>query len=175
MLYCSSLLPLLLEDAARLVTQSCPTLCHTMHCSPPGSAVYRIFQAIVLNGLSFPPPGNLPVLGTEPTTCSSCAGRQSFTTEPPGKLRVEYAYKMIWNSAWDLCFFFPCIYLLNHLSQCGHIGIYFTCWSIIQCNFILLAKLFQLSVGFCVPCHCGLLFIYFEHFLSFWAPLVFKE
>ena len=30
------------------VTQSCPTLCDPMDCSPPGSSVHRIFQARVL-------------------------------------------------------------------------------------------------------------------------------
>ena len=30
------------------VTQSCPTLCDPMDCSLPGSSVYGIFQAIVL-------------------------------------------------------------------------------------------------------------------------------
>ena len=31
-----------------LVTQSCPTLCNTMDCSPPGSSVHRISQAKIL-------------------------------------------------------------------------------------------------------------------------------
>ena len=31
-----------------LVTQSCPTLCDTMDCSPPGSSIHRIFQVRVL-------------------------------------------------------------------------------------------------------------------------------
>ena len=31
-----------------LVTQSCPTLCHPMDCSPPGSSVHGILQAKVL-------------------------------------------------------------------------------------------------------------------------------
>ena len=29
-------------------TQLCPTLCDPMHCSPPGSSVHGIFQAIIL-------------------------------------------------------------------------------------------------------------------------------
>ena len=33
---------------ARSVTQSCPTLCDTMDCSPPGSSVHGIFQARIL-------------------------------------------------------------------------------------------------------------------------------
>ena len=31
-----------------LVTQSCPTLCNSMDCSPPGSSVHGIFQARIL-------------------------------------------------------------------------------------------------------------------------------
>ena len=31
-----------------LVTQSCPTFCNTMDCSPPGSSIHRIFQARIL-------------------------------------------------------------------------------------------------------------------------------
>ena len=30
------------------VTQSCPTLCDPMDCSPPGSSIHEIFQARVL-------------------------------------------------------------------------------------------------------------------------------
>ena len=35
-----------------LVTQSCPTLCDPMHCSPPGSFVHRVLQARILEGLA---------------------------------------------------------------------------------------------------------------------------
>ena len=31
-----------------LVTQSCPTLCDHLDCSPPGSSVHRILQARIL-------------------------------------------------------------------------------------------------------------------------------
>ena len=36
-----------------------------------------------LSGLPFPPPGDLPNSGTEPTSLASAGG--FFTTEPPGK------------------------------------------------------------------------------------------
>ena len=32
------------------VLPSCPTLCNTMDCSPPGSSVHRILQARILGG-----------------------------------------------------------------------------------------------------------------------------
>ena len=39
------------------VTQLCLTLCDPMDYSPPGSSGYGIFQAGILQWLSFPPPG----------------------------------------------------------------------------------------------------------------------
>ena len=44
---------------------SCLTLRDPMDCSLPGSSVHGIFQAIVLEGLSFPSPGDLPNPGIE--------------------------------------------------------------------------------------------------------------
>ena len=38
----------LLMSLSCSVTQSCPTLCNPMGCSPPGSSVHRILQARVL-------------------------------------------------------------------------------------------------------------------------------
>ena len=37
-----------------LVTQSCPTLCDPMDCSPPGSSVHGILQARILEGVAIP-------------------------------------------------------------------------------------------------------------------------
>ena len=37
-----------------LVTQSCPTLCDPMDCSPPGSSVHGILQARLLEWLTIP-------------------------------------------------------------------------------------------------------------------------
>ena len=36
------------------VAQWCPTLCHPMDCSPPGSSIHGIFQARVLEWLAHP-------------------------------------------------------------------------------------------------------------------------
>ena len=36
------------------VAQSCPTLCNSMDCRPPGSSVYGIFQARILERASIP-------------------------------------------------------------------------------------------------------------------------
>ena len=37
-----------------LVTQSCPTLCDPMDCSPPGSSVHEICQARILEWVVIP-------------------------------------------------------------------------------------------------------------------------
>ena len=39
---------------ARLLTQSCPTHCDPINCSPSGSSVHGIFQARTWSGLPFP-------------------------------------------------------------------------------------------------------------------------
>ena len=38
--------------------QSCPTVCNPMDCSPPGSSVYGILQAGILEWVASPPPGD---------------------------------------------------------------------------------------------------------------------
>ena len=55
-----------------------------MECSPPGSLVHAILQARILGGLPFPPPGDLPDPGIEPSSPASSALEGRFT-EPPGK------------------------------------------------------------------------------------------
>ena len=47
------------------VAQFCPTLCHPMACSPPGSYVHRILQARILEWVAIPSPGELLDPGTE--------------------------------------------------------------------------------------------------------------
>ena len=38
----------------RLVAQSCPALCDSAHCSPPGSSVHGVLQAGILAGVAMP-------------------------------------------------------------------------------------------------------------------------
>ena len=45
---CHFLLQCMKVKSERQVTQSCPTLCDPMDCSPPGSSTHGIFQARVL-------------------------------------------------------------------------------------------------------------------------------
>ena len=69
-----------------MCSRLCPALCDPMDCSPSGSSVHGIFQAIPWNGsgLPFPSPVNLLDPGMEPTSAALIGG--FFTTLPPGKL-----------------------------------------------------------------------------------------
>ena len=42
-----------------VVAQSCPTLCDPKDCGPSGSSIHGISQARIMQGLPFPPPGDL--------------------------------------------------------------------------------------------------------------------
>ena len=66
-----------------LVTQSCPTLCNPMDCSPPGSSVHETFQARILERSPFSSPGDLPNPGFEPR--SPVLQADSLPTELQGK------------------------------------------------------------------------------------------
>ena len=67
----------------KIVTQSCPTLCDPMDCSPPGSSVHGILQARMLGGFPYPSPRDLPGPGIEPRSPALWAG--SLPCEPQGK------------------------------------------------------------------------------------------
>ena len=55
-----------------LCTQSCPTVCDPLDCSPPGSSM-RFSRQEYWRGLPFPPPGDLPDPGIEPKSAVSLA------------------------------------------------------------------------------------------------------
>ena len=60
-----------------LVTQSCPTLCDPMDCSPPSSSVHGIFQARILERVTIAfSRGSSRPKGRTPISCVSCIGRQ---------------------------------------------------------------------------------------------------
>ena len=48
------------------ITQSCPTVCNSTDCSPPGSSVHGILQARILKWIAMPTQGDLPDPGVEP-------------------------------------------------------------------------------------------------------------
>ena len=65
-----------------LVAQLCSTLCDPMDYSSPGSSVHGASPG-KNTGVPFPPPGDLPDLGTEPG--SPRLQVDSLLSEPPGK------------------------------------------------------------------------------------------
>jgi len=66
-----------------LVTLLYPTLCDSMHCSPPVSSVHGILQTRILEWVPFHSPGDLPNPGIEPS--SPALKAHSLPSEPPGK------------------------------------------------------------------------------------------
>ena len=66
------MLLLAIKDAKSL--QSCPTLCNPVDHSPPGSSLHGILQARILEQVPFPPPGDLPDSGIEPTSPALAGG-----------------------------------------------------------------------------------------------------
>ena len=68
----------------KVKVKSCLTLCDPMDCSLSGSDVHEIFQArVLLSGLPFPSPGDLPNPGIEPR--SPALQADALPSEPPGK------------------------------------------------------------------------------------------
>jgi len=66
-----------------LVAQSCPTLCHPMNYSPPGSSAHGIFQTRILEWVAMPFSRDLPNPGIE--SMSPALQTDSLLSEPPGK------------------------------------------------------------------------------------------
>ena len=79
-----------------LVTQSCPTYCDPMDCSPQGSSNHGILQGRILEWVTFPSPGDLPNPGIEPG--SPALQADSLPSEPPGKPQELFQYIMCIDS-----------------------------------------------------------------------------
>ena len=71
------------------VTQSCPTLCNPMNCSPSGSSRQEYWS-----GLPCPSPGDLPNPGTEPR--SPALQADSLPAQLPGK--PDYMPKTVYST-----------------------------------------------------------------------------
>ena len=68
------------------IAQSCLTVCDPMDCSPPGSSVNEILQAIILKWVACPLPGDHPDPWIEPQFLVSTALAGGFLPiAPPGK------------------------------------------------------------------------------------------
>ena len=66
--------------------QSCWTLCDPMDCSLPGSSVYGILQARILEWVAMPSSrGSSQARDQTQVSCSSCIAGRCFIAEPPGK------------------------------------------------------------------------------------------
>ena len=79
-----------------LVTQSCPTLCDPMDCSPPGSSVHGIFQARILEwvAISFSRGSSQPRDGTQ----VSCTAGRFFTDWATREAHFPYSnnFELSW-------------------------------------------------------------------------------
>ena len=51
---------ILMYSIAGMYTQSCPTLCHPLDCSQPGSSVHRILQASIMEWVAISSSGGSP-------------------------------------------------------------------------------------------------------------------
>ena len=74
------------KDGACSVAQSCPTPCDPMDCSPPGSSVYGIFQARILEWIAISSStGSSQLRDRTGVSCVFCLASRFFASEPPGK------------------------------------------------------------------------------------------
>ena len=80
------------------VTQSCPTLCHPLDCSPPGSSIHEVFQARILEwvAISYSRGSFQP----RDRTCIPCIAGEFFTAEPPGKPFNKNELLLLLFSCW---------------------------------------------------------------------------
>ena len=125
---------------ACLVTQSCPTLCDSMDCSPLGSSVHGILQARLLAWVAISFSKDLLSQGLNPGLLHC---RQILYRLSPGKSRKDFilfpnflscsfTFSVILISLIQIsfidrqfCYFFPSIYLIFWaLSACCFLSIY---------------------------------------------------
>ena len=92
----------LLNGGGGLVTQSCPTLCDPMNCSPPGSSVHGIFRARILEwvAISFSRGTSRPRDQTQVYTAGSlphCRWITDKTIPSPGWDVVVLSISQFWS------------------------------------------------------------------------------
>ena len=102
------------------VTQSCPTLCSSMDCSPPGSSVHGIFQARILEwvSISF---SRWSSWARDPThvSCISCISRkilyhEGSPSKPLAESLKQKQFQLHFRTSWQA--------LLNETFWCNHLG-----------------------------------------------------
>ena len=84
-----------------LVTQSCPTLCDPVDCSPPGSSVHLILQAGILEWVAMPSPGDHPNPGMEAR--SPPLQVDSLPSEPPENPFTDNQFSSVAQLCPTLC------------------------------------------------------------------------
>ena len=106
-----------------LVTQSCPSLCDSTDCSPPGSPVHGILQARILECVAIPFSGESSWPGIKPV--SPALQADSLLSETPGKPNYILA---VYNSLWFLkklqSFFILCLQLHFKTDRIGIISFF---------------------------------------------------
>ena len=80
--YFHSLVFLWMQHSCCLVAKSCPIICNPVDCSPPGSSVYGILQARILEWVAMPFSRGSSRPRMEP--------EDSFTTEPLSQIYVAF-------------------------------------------------------------------------------------
>ena len=71
----------LIVNTCTLITlQSCPTLCYTLDCGPPGSSLLAILLARILEWVAMPLSGDLPDPRIKPVSPMSPALAGGFFT-----------------------------------------------------------------------------------------------
>ena len=113
---------------ACLVTQSCPTLCNPMDCSPQVSLSMEFSRQQYWSGWPFPSPGDLPDPGIEPRSHALLV--YSLLAEPPGELINRAGYIINVNSYshnfrinYSLPFYLPSMsFLITSLYRVKNLG-----------------------------------------------------
>ena len=121
--------------------QLCPTLCHPMDYSLPGSSVHRILQARILEGLLCPSPGDLFHPGIKLASLAALALAGGFfitsaTWEAPGACTQKHMHIKVFSIIFIKLFFQCtwCISLWNELTNSAplipnhHIEVYVGIW-----------------------------------------------
>ena len=83
--------------------RSCPTLCNSMHCSPPGSSVHGSFPAIIVKLVARP--SSRGSSQTRDQTHISCIIGRFFTAGLPGKPYLLFRSKVLDWSKFSFRFF----------------------------------------------------------------------
>ena len=85
-----------------VVTQSWPTLCNPMDCSPPGSSVHGFPRQEYWSGFPCPPPGDLPDPGIKPAFSVAPASQVDslLLSHQGSRSQTINCFKISWECVW---------------------------------------------------------------------------